>query len=84
MQEAKKLIREFYESFDPCNPINMERIMEQYCDSGFTWRGCHPFCEFESAGQLCEDFCDIRHINQQYRYDVITDTNRYCYNNTNM
>ena len=56
MQEAKKLIREYYESFDQCSPSNIKNVMDQYCDPGFTWRGCHPFYEFDSVEKLCDEF----------------------------
>jgi len=54
MQEAKALVRSFYEAMDKSNPDDFNTVMAQYCSSNYNWRGCYPFVELKSTEAVCE------------------------------
>ena len=54
MQEAKSLVRSFYKAIDGANPDGLHAVMLEYCSSNYSWRGCYPFVELDSAEAVCE------------------------------
>jgi len=55
MQEAKALVRSYYEAFDKAKTDDLESVMAHYCNSDFTLRGCYPFVELKSVKAVCEE-----------------------------
>lgn len=73
MQSAKALIQSLYQAIDKAAPEEIEMVMGQYCDPEYTWRGCHPFNELDSAKAVCEQvWKPLRHslTTIQRRQDV--------------
>jgi len=56
MQKAKNLVQSFYQAFDKSKPCDLEAVMATYCSSNYTWRGCYPFVQLESARLVCQQF----------------------------
>jgi len=56
MQEAKSLVISFYQTFDESKVEHLETVMTEYCSSDYTWRGCHPFNQLDSAKKVYEQF----------------------------
>jgi len=78
MQEAKTIVQSFYQSLDKSAPDELSQVLGQYCDPNYTWRGCYPFNEIESAHEVCEQFWKpLRHAlcSIQRRQDILMSGN---------
>lgn len=55
LQNAKKLVRDFYEALDKQETVCCISTLQTYCSSDLLWRGFHPFDELngpEEVGKL--------------------------------
>ena len=74
MQQAKATIQSFYEALDKSESAEFSQVFSQHCDPDFTWRGCYPFNEIESADKVVEQFwTPLRHAlsSIQRRQDIL-------------
>lgn len=74
MKLEKDLVQSFYQAIDTCSADDTPKVMGKFCDPGYSWRGCHPFNELESASAVCEQFWKpLRHslCSIQRRQDIL-------------
>ena len=55
-QAEKKIVRDFYRALDSAEIDGLARVMRQYCEPGFLWRGYHPFNEITGPDAVAEAF----------------------------
>jgi len=73
MQEAKSVVRSFYEEFDKSKPGDFENVMNKFCHADYSWRGMYPLMELSSAHDVAEKLWKpFRHAlrNIQRRQDI--------------
>jgi len=73
MQQAKDLVQAFYRALDKCTPDDVQKVLNEFCDPGYTWRGMHPFNELASANAVADQFWKpLRHsiTSLQRRQDI--------------
>ncbi len=56
LQDAKSVVRTFYDSLDGAAPENCVRVMTDHCAQDLIWKGFHPFGEIRGPGPVAERF----------------------------
>ena len=52
LQDAKAVVRAFYEALDTARPGEVAEVMARHTAPGFLWRGFHPFDEIRDAAEV--------------------------------
>ncbi len=73
LQDAKRIVREFHDSFDSASDDSLAGVLSAHTVDDYLWRGMHPFYEQTGAGAVAEGFWlplrhTLRHL--QRREDV--------------
>ncbi len=58
LQNAKNLVREFYDALDNQAEDNCISTMKKYCSPELLWRGYHPFNEIYGPEEVAKQFWD--------------------------
>ncbi|WP_036179445.1 nuclear transport factor 2 family protein [Palleronia rufa] len=56
LQDAKRVVREFYAAIDGAEDTALAPSMERHCAPDLLWRGCHPFGELRGPHLVAERF----------------------------
>lgn len=56
LQQAKNLVRNFYETLDDPAASCCISAMEEFCSPDLLWRGFHPFNEIRGSKEVAEQF----------------------------
>jgi len=56
LQDAKSVVRMFYDSIDRVAPDDCVRVMKDHCARDLIWRGFHPFGEIRGPEPVAERF----------------------------
>jgi ketosteroid isomerase-like protein len=55
-QQAKNVVRKYYEAFDTASKSDLINVLKQYTTPDYHWRGMHPFYEQYGAEAVAETF----------------------------
>lgn len=55
-QQAKDVVRKYYEAFDTASKSDLINVLKQYTTADYHWRGMHPFYEQYGAEAVAETF----------------------------
>ena len=56
LQNAKAVVRAFYDALDRAGPSDTAAVMAEHCAPDLVWRGFHPFNEIIGSKQAAEQF----------------------------
>lgn len=56
LQNAKAVVRTFYDALDHAGPSDTVETMARHCTPDLVWRGFHPFNEIIGSEQVAKQF----------------------------